>query len=176
MTTFQPRESTVTIYQGDYLDRLRHLQQRHDAALEAEKGATRLLSDVPESAAIREEYDALKAEADETAIELSLFALGRKIWRAQVADHPPRKDHDSDEAMGVNEDTFKDVLVPLALQYPTGHDLHGTQQISDEELDRFSDIDFDRLYYVAFALNRAPASAPKALASPQSQKSDESLS
>lgn len=172
MTTFQPREATVTIYQGDYLDRLRHLEQRHKAALEAEANTTRLSSDIPESVEIRAEYDALKAEADETALDLSLFALGRKVWRALVAEHPPRKDNDSDEAMGVNEEAFKDALVPLALQYPDEHEKFGQEQISEAQLDRLSDIDFDRLYYSAFALNRAPASTPKALALPPSPKKD----
>lgn len=176
MTTFQPREATVTIYQGDYLDRLRHLEQRHKAALEAEANTTRLNSDIPESVAIRTEYDAIKAEADETALDLSLFALGRKVWRGLVAEHPPRKDNDSDDAMGVNEETFKDALVPLALQYPDEHDRSGDEQIGEDELDRLSDIDFDRLYYSAFALNRAPATAPKALASPWSPKNDETSS
>lgn len=172
-TTFQPRSASVDIYQGDYLDRLRHLQQRHEAAVKAEEGTTRLLSETPESHEIFEEYDALKAEAEETALTLVVFALGRKAWRELVAEHPAREGNDTDEAMGVNEETFKDALVPLSLLYPEGHDDFGHEQISEAALDLISDIDFDRLYYSAFALNRAPATAPKALASPWSPKSDE---
>lgn len=162
MSTIQPRTATVDIYQGDYLDRLRHLEQRHAAALKAEGNTTRLASDIPESHAIFEEHAALKDEAEETKIIVTVGALGRKSWRSLVAQHPPRKDNDSDDAMGVNEDSFKEALVPLSVVSP---------EFTDEDFDSLADVDFDRIYYTAFALNRSPAASPKALASPASQES-----
>lgn len=159
MVTIAPRTSVVTIFQGDYLDRIRHLEQRHEAALEAENAATRRLSDGAESNAIAEEHAALVAEAEASAINVTLKALGRKAWRELVALHPPRPEVDSDIAVGVNEETFKDALIAVSIVEP---------ELSEDDLDAISDSDNDRLYYTAFGLNRAPASSPKAL--PASQK------
>lgn len=164
MTIIQPRQATVVIYQGDYLDRIRHLERRYEAALASERGTTRLLDEVPESVDLAAQHKALVAEAEESATTVTLKALGRKQWRALVAANPARDGNKEDEAVGVNEDTFKDVLVPVSILEPL---------LSEEDLDRISDIDFDRLYYTAFALNRSPAASPKALVSPTSPGSDE---
>lgn len=164
MSTIEPRTSVVIIYGGDYLDRLRHLEKRYEAAVKAEQSATRLLADEAQSPAIAAEHEALKAEAEETALHVTLRALGRKAWRALVAEHPPRPSHEGDASVGVNEETFKDALVPASITSP---------ELSEDELDAISDIDWDRLYFTAFALNRSPAASPKALVSPTSQESDE---
>ncbi|MBX3732418.1 MAG: hypothetical protein KF791_07460 [Verrucomicrobiae bacterium] len=44
-----------------------------------------------------------------------LTALPRKKWRAIVAENPPREDNKEDAAVGVNEDTFPDALVPASI-------------------------------------------------------------
>lgn len=164
MSIIQPRTATVTIYQGDYLDRLRHLEKQYEAALTMEKESAALLSDVAESAEIAAEHQQLLAEAQSTALTVTIKALGRKRWRALVAKHPARDGSETDAAVGVNEETFKDALVPESISEPA---------LSAEDLEEISDIDFDRLYYTAFALNRSPASSPKALVSPTSQENDE---
>ena len=163
MTTIQPRTAIVTIYQGDYLDRIRHLEQKYEAALEAEKDTTRTLDEIPESADLREQHTALVAEADKSALHITVKGLGRKQWRTLVAKHKPRPDHKSDEFAGVNEETFKDDLVPASILEP---------ELILDDLDEISDVDFDRLYLTAFGLNRSLTSAPKALASPANQESD----
>lgn len=164
MSVIQPRTATVDIYQGDYLDRIRHLEQRFEAALKSEETTTRTVADQHESAAIAEEHRALVAEAEESKIVVTVGALGRKGWRKLVSEHPPRKNGDateaevaSDAAMGVNEDSFKEELVPLSILSPT---------LTEDDFDSMSDIDYDRIYYTAWALNRAPAASPKALVSP----------
>lgn len=166
MTTIKPRTATVDIYQGDYLDRIRHLEQRYEAAVRAEGKTTRLASEVPESHALFEEHAALVAEAKESSIVVTVGALGRKGWRELVKAHPPREDNDSDEEMGVNEESFKDALVPVSIVSP---------EFTDEDLDNLADVDFDRIYYTAFALNRSPAASPKVLAPPVSQESPTSV-
>jgi hypothetical protein len=171
MTTIKPRTVTVDLYQGDHIDRLRHLEARHKAALAAEGKTKPLASEVPESQIIAEEHAALRAEADEEKLVVVLGALGRKAWRALVKQHPPRKagvngateaQAESDEATSVNEDTFKDELVPLSILSP---------ELTEEDLDALSDGQFDALYLNAFALNRTTGGDPKDLVSPVSRES-----
>lgn len=168
MSTIQPRTATVTIFQGDYLDRIRDLERRAEAAREA-AGRVRTLDEVPEYLQIAKEHDALVAEAEESALHVKVKALRRSEWKALVAEHPPRDGNKSDNAVGVNEDTFKDALVPASIIEPA--------DFSVDDLDELADVDFDRLYYAAFALNRAPGVGPKAgLASRMSQENDETSS
>lgn len=177
MSKIQHRSDVVTIYQGDTLSRLRHLERQYDEAIKAEGQTPLLASEVPESESLLEEHKALKVQAEKTALHVDVFALGRRRYRELVKENPPRKDNDEDQALGVNEDDFKDALVPMSIVYPLDHEKAGEEQLSEDDLDSLSDIDFDRLYYTAFALNRMPSADPKALERPDSRtntKSDES--
>jgi len=172
MPDFTPRSAVVVIYGGDVLDRIRHLEARADAAADAEDAeargraegdkSPRLASDKPASLLLKEEHDLLVAEAEADAVRVKVQALGRKTWRELVAAHPPRKDTKTDEAVGVNEDTFKQPLVEASIVEPS---------MSDGEradfLDNIADVDFDRVYFTAFALNRGVSPDPKALLSSQ---------
>lgn len=160
MSTIQPRTAVITIYQGDHLDRIRHLERKYEAALKAEGDAPRVLSDESQASSLAALHEALVAEAEESAIDVTVTALGRRAWRALVAEHPARDGNKNDAAAGVNEDTFKDALVSASAD------------LAEDDLDQISDVDFDRLYFTAFALNRVPADDPKALASPVSTASD----
>ena len=161
----EPRTAVVTIYGGDYLDRIRHLERKAEAAKDAAEGGAQTLDEVPEYLAIAEEHDALVAEAEEQALHVRLQALGRRAWKALIAEHPPRTDHKGDAVVGVNEDTFKDALVPASVVEP---------ELSADDLDALSDADFDRLYYMAFSLNRGNPAAPKAsLVSRMTQQNSE---
>jgi hypothetical protein len=175
----EQRTAVVTIYGGDYLDRIRDLElkaqateEAHDRAkkAEGESAESRLAVDVPDSTRLAEEHDrivderdALVAEADAQALHVKLRALGRREWRDLVAAHPPRtveKDKvskdvaASDAQSGVNDDTFKDALIAASLIGPEG--------VTFEDLDQLADIDYQRLYVTAFALNRGAAPDPKA--------------
>lgn len=169
MTTIQPRQAVVTIYQGDFIDRIRHLERQALAAVEAEGSAPRMLSEVPESHRIAEEHDELVKEAEESAIHVRVQALGRRAWKALVAEHPPREGNDGDKTVGVNEETFQEALVAVSIAEPV-MDEAGTTQF----IDSVADADFMRIYYTAFALNRTSGGDPKAgLASRLTHKSDE---
>lgn len=164
MTTFEPRTAVVTIFQGDYLDRIRFLEQKYQAAVESEKsGPPRMNDEVPESVGLAEEHKALVAEAEATALNVTLKALGRKAWRALVAQHPPRDGNDEDKAVGVNEETFKDALIAASVVAP---------DLSEDDLDALADTDNDALYYTAFGLNRSRVVGPKVL--PVSQANQQS--
>lgn len=166
MTVIQPRTSVVTIYQGDYLDRIQHLERKAQAAREAADAAPRMNDEVPDYLRLAEEHDALVQEAEESAVRITLRALRRSEWKALVAEHPPRDGNKGDAAVGVNELTFKDALVPASIIEPA--------EFGEDDLDCLSDADYDRLYYTAFALNRGSVAAPKAsLVSRMSRESDE---
>lgn len=191
----QPRTAVVDIFVGDDLDQLRHLERRAEAAKSADS-LPRLGDEVPEYLAIAEQYDALAKVAEERALHVKVQALGRKVWKAVVAQHPPRKVGEtnadgspvtkeqakSDADVGVNEDTFKDALVyggTVELDgSPTPYQSIVEPELSADDLDQLADIDFDRLYYTAFNLNRTPAAAgPKAsLVSRLTPKNDETSS
>jgi hypothetical protein len=163
----QPRTATVVIFQGDYLDRIRLLEQKAQAAKDAEGAAPRRVGSTPEYLQIAEEHDALVQEAEASALRIVVKALRRSEWRALVAEHPPREDNKSDASVGVNEDTFREALVPASIIEPV--------DFTADDLDELSDADYDRIYYTAFGLNRGAVVSPgKAnLYSRLSQESDE---
>ncbi len=192
MSIIKPRTAVVTIYQDDYLDRIRHLEQRAEAARESvDAQLPRIQSEVPEYMRLAEEHDALVKEAEESAVDVRVQALPRKVWKALAAAHPPRvfaedgtvtkADTESDAAAGVNIDAFRDALV-----YGGKITVDGTATsyqsiveptLGSKDIDEFSDIDFDRIYFAAYKLNRIPDSDPKAsLVSRLTPKNDETSS
>lgn len=162
----EARTAVVTIYGGDYLDRIRDLELKAEAAKDAADGTARTLDEVPEYLELAQQHDDLVREAEAQALHVRIRALGRREWRDLVAAHPPRESNKDDALAGVNEDTFKDALVAASVIEPEG--------ITSEDLDRLADIDYDRLYLTAFALNRGAAPDPKAsLVSRLTKTSDE---
>lgn len=184
MSIVEPRTSEVTIYQGDYLDRLRHIELQHKAAIDAEKSGPPLLGgEVALSETLAEEHEALKAEAEKTAIHVRIRAIRRSLYREMADKHPPRKGDDvdpsivlADSKMGVNEKEFRLVLVPAAIvQICVGDETTQWAEMSEgdreEFLDTITEADFELLFSHAFALVNAYGSAPKPLALPASQTS-----
>lgn len=162
MPEFKPRTVTVSIYQGDDMARIGELRQAADIAIQAEQsGLPRTLGEVGATASV-EEHNAFVAEAETRATKVRIQALGRKQWRSLVAAHPPRDGNDEDKAVGVNEETFADALVPASIVEPT----FPTPADMEAFLDALSDAQFNELYLNAFALNRAVGQAPKALSAP----------
>lgn len=168
----EARTAVVTIYGGDVLDRIRHLERQAEAARDAAEDTPRTLDELPEYLTLAAEHDALVKEAEANALHVKVQALGRRRWRQLCEEHPPRKagpnvtDRQAreDAAAGVNEDTFRDALVPLSIVEP---------DLTEDDLDALADVDYERLYLTAFALNRAPATDPKAsLVSRLTQTSD----
>jgi hypothetical protein len=183
MSIVEPRTSEVTIYQGDYLDRLRFLAQRFEEVVKAESKTARTLADVPESDGIADEYDALKAEAEKTAIRVRIRAIRRSQYREMADKHPPRTGDDvdpgivlADSKMGVNEKDFRLVLVPAAIvEVSVGEKSTPWAEMSEDDredfLDTITEADFELLFSHAFALVNSFGSAPKALKLPVSQTS-----
>lgn len=190
MSTIQRRTDVVTIYPGDYLARIRHLERQAEASQAAEAGGGITLDEAPDYLEIAREHDELVKEADERATHIKLQALPRRQWKALCKKHPVRtvekddvteKVAREDAAVGVNEETFKEALV-----FGDTVEIDGQMvpvrsivepALSTEELEELSDADFERVYLTAFALNRVTGGSPKAsLVSRMTQKTDETSS
>lgn len=168
MTTSLRRTATVDIYPGSILAEIRHLENRYELAARTEKlSPPRTNDEIPESVQIIDEHTELVAKAEEVKVSIEVQALPRKQFKALLGEHPPRDEVKTDQEVGVNEETFAEVLVPLSL----------VDQAFVDQLDDLSDVDFERLYLQSFHLNRTPAAAPKALrVSPLNQQNGETSS
>lgn len=178
MTGFQPLTHKVTLYQGDYQQRIQEAASAAELAemrlkREREKpDQVRTLAEIPDIVTLAEEFhaaakvhDDLVAEAEaEGALVVTLRAVGRRKWSELVAAHPPRTEDDvpesvrkSDAELGVNDTALGEELLPLSIAELSDPDL----QVADL-LDMVSSAQFDLLYGTAFALNRGLGSDPKA--------------
>lgn len=174
-TTFEPRTAVVRIFGGDYLDQIRDLEFRAEAAREAEEATgPRLGHETPEYLRLAEEHDALVREAEAQAVDVKIRALGRTEWRQMVVKHPPRAEgsvsdeiHRRDVALGFDQESFADELVPSSVVSPEW-------ARDPAALDTLSDVDFERLWLTALGLNKAVMADPKAsLVSRLTQTSEE---
>lgn len=166
--TMNQRTITVTLYQGDDLDQLGAL---HHAAQQLKPTEGTTVLEQGEYAAAAEAYDTLYEAAKARAVPIELKPLGRKAWQQMVREHPPRDDDDRDQAVGINEDTFREPLLMASIAGPAMSDAERM-----EFLDSLTFAQFDVLYQEAFAANRT-IFAPKAplLGSAHSPSSDETL-
>lgn len=110
--------------------------------------------------AIAQKIEALREQMLEHTVEFRLRAMPRPKWKAFVAEHPPRKAEDGsvderDKWMGINTDTFFDVLVRASIVDP---------QLDDDDwatLDaNLTDRQFDQLSDAAWGLNRREVDVP----------------
>lgn len=169
--TIKRRTATIVIYQGDDLERLSELRREvsvaeakfQEAVLRPRRGG-----DEDPKAAVRaaqQAFDAFVDEAAERAVEVHLQAMGRKPFRALLAEHPARQvegpegkpvDHDDDIDYGANTETMFEPLMAASIMAPAF-----TPPERQAFLDDLSDGDSERLFATAFWLNRSPGGDPK---------------
>lgn len=174
ISPLSPRIHTVTLYQGDDLANLEALAQKVNALREELEDAKKDAKDAPpllngETDPVAEakarladaevEHDNFLAQAEPRAVKIVLRALGRKTFRQLVDSHPPREGNDDDKNAGVNEDTFVEALVPLAIASPT----FSSDAEREAFLDSLTAAQFRSLYLWAYALNTVEGATPKAL-------------
>lgn len=173
------RTSTMLLLTGDYADRLDALYAAAQAAArEDEKSPSpRRLNELTESAALRKEYEDLRAEAEKDAVKVVLHAIGRREWRDLKAKHPPRVEGVSediqraDRLAGVNVDTVEDDLVHASLVEPS----FSSRAAFDEWVnDEISEGDFQAILQRAWMLVNVARVDPKSLAPSQAQTSGQS--
>lgn len=130
--------------------------------------------------AAQDAYDAFVDEAAERAVEVQVRAIGRRRFRELVAAHPPRKvknsegkevTHDDDAPYEVNVETFAPALLGFAEAGEEGvrtilapaEAVKSAKALEDFLEDDLTDGDYDKVFQVAYWINRAPGSDPKEL-------------
>lgn len=141
----KPRTAEVVIPTGDYLDRIRLLERKHDAAQDAYEAALAAYNDATEGGdndratvrrmgepatsplkeradelraevdRIAEQHDALVGEMEAAATRVRVTTVRRRQYRELADAHPPRDGEKGDTALGVNVMTFREALVPAAI-------------------------------------------------------------
>lgn len=160
-----PRTRTVSFYADDFEDRLSALLTEVAALEKHAGGSSRRLVESPELAAKREEFNALRREAQASATVITLRALSRAQWLALKRDHPPRTEgvdddtRKADAAYGLNVEAAEDDLVYAALVSP---EFRSRAAFDEWVNDVLSAAEFGRLAQVAFELI-AVAPDPKSL-------------
>lgn len=130
--------------------------------------------------AAEDAYDAFVDEAAERAVEVQVRAIGRRRFRDLVAAHPPRKvkddegkdvTHDDDAPFGVNVADFAPALLGFAEAGEEGvrtilapaEAVKSAKALEDFLEDDLTDGDYEKVFQVAYWINRAPGSDPKEL-------------
>lgn len=165
--SLKPRTTTVVLFQGDDLDKIRAAQAKVEEATSAamSTGAPKRLGDSPSVVAAVEQYDAFMDECAARGVSIELQAVGRKVWRDILAKHAPRKvtvkdddgvetevPHPDDEGWGFNYETLADDLVPASVVDKTSFD--------EAFLDSLADGDWSKLYSAAVLLNQGAGPDP----------------
>jgi hypothetical protein len=160
------RTTTVHLLTGDYADRLNDLWSAAQNALNDKTPRTALEGDPYEE--LEAEYKALKAEALEAGITVSLTAVGRRVWRGLKEKYPPRVgdgvDPDvakGDRLAGVNTDSVEDDLVSASLVAPE----FKTRADFDDWADTLSEGEWQTLVQRAWELANGARLDPKELPS-----------
>lgn len=185
---FEPETRTVHVYRGDYQSRLARLEAQIMKAARSSDGETVMLDETPENERLRDEYEALAAEAADHRVELVVQALPRRISKALRAAHPPRMVGDDgvsdlqargDMIFGVNEETFKEALVRGGTVEVDGQEVPYASVVSPalspDDFDALSEGAFTTIYAAALDLTYGFSADPKAvsLVSPSIPPSDE---
>lgn len=122
--TVERRKAVVTLYQGDYQARLDDLIDRAAAALRDEAAAGPVRAGQKSKAMqLGREHDALLAEAEAAAVQVTLTEISHAAYQKLADEHPPRTDkdddgkpaHPEDRAHGVNMKSFPGALLRASL-------------------------------------------------------------
>ena len=171
------RTSTIMLLTGDYADRLNALYAEAMRLERSEDTETLLNGEVSAYERVREQYEALKAEAEEQGVKVVLRSLGRRAWRDLKVKHPPRlkgaegvddERAAADRAAGVNVDTVEDDLVYASLIEPE----FSSRAAFDEWADDLAEGDFKTIVLRAWSLVNVAAVDPKSLPASLTRRSD----
>ena len=160
------------IWTGDYAARLDRLRRAVAAAVADE--SPRLLNEGDPAAELAEEYEALKAEAEEKGLRVVLRGLSDIEWDDIADQHPPRTDEtyaDNDKELGFNERTGGRDIIAAALVEPRLTRAEFDQWATDNSLTRG---DIKALLMKAYRLTHGLGlTDPKSLAPLPTRSADE---
>jgi hypothetical protein len=160
-STVQRRTETVYLYQGDDQVALDEALDEYQQAI-VNAGPARLGDTLTTDAAAK--YDKLKDELKERAVPVTVRALGGRAFRKLLAECPPRKGNEADEAAGCDTDKMSEAL----LEYVTDHERTivapalGAKSAVVAWLDDLSDGDYSLIFSAAMRVNRGGQPNPKA--------------
>lgn len=189
------QQFTIPLLTGDYPQRLEDLK---DAAYAARDDKITLYANERHPAEIlAEEHEALRIEAEEAGLVVTLEAVGRKSWRRLKAAHPVRTEPDVDvdtarvdRRAGVNTDTVEDDLLHASVVEPSEYKCAHDQPDQSAACtvgngcstraaytkwagDDLSEGEFQKVLTIAWGLSQTAAVGPKALPSWQTPSDDE---
>lgn len=152
------RTDEVVLYQDEDQRELDRLQRELEGKAMQSPTPTRLGDDDAVVTAAKA-FDAFKDEAAARGVKVALKAMPGRKWRALVAEHPPRKDHDGDADWGFNHLTMADAAVAPCVASIGGQALAGDDL--ESALDSMSDGDFSKIYSHVLRLNTGQGPDPK---------------
>lgn len=109
-------------------------------------------------AEIENQMDAIADQMRESTIQLRFRALPRKDWFGLLEKHPPREGNSQDRALGLNQDSFFDDLIPRSLVDP-----ELDKDTLSELLDLISGADYQNITLAVFSINQHEVSVPFSL-------------
>lgn len=152
-----PERSLRVNLRGDLRAEWDELERQLAEARSAEQGGRRRLSSPASGASeIVERMSALEDEMAGAWLDLRVRALPRREWQALVRSHPPKPDHEGDEAMGVDLEGLMAEAIPRCVADP---------EMDAEDWDaldtHLSSGDYDRLLNIVWEINRSGVDVPK---------------
>ena len=165
-TKIERRRATVTLYQGNYEQELADL---FEAAMTAERletlASSKRANTRSQAGALAKQYDALLAEAESTAVKVTVWALSNSIWGPLADEHPPREDDAEDAKRGLNMKTFPPVLLCAALVAPgeatTVDEFKAQGQTALDDIGDLSRLHYVKIERAAWNVNVGDEDIPK---------------
>ena len=168
------RTKSVLLLGGDYPERLDALYEEARKAEREESRTEPTLDEVSRYGELREQFEALKVEAEQAGTRVVLRSLNRREWRDLKAKYPPRVEGDedlvkADRAAGINTDDAVDDMLYAAITSPE----FSTRAAFDEWVDDLTPAEFEVLSAEAWKLANVARLDPKSLPELPTRSSDE---
>lgn len=164
MTTFEEikaksrlaTKSVPLCLAGDLQAEFEEVQRQQQILKEAQRRGGTLAGSSAELRDLDDKIDLVRAEMQESTQVFTLRAMPAKRYSDLLASHGPRKDHEADQRLGYNGDTFTVGLIQACLIDPA---------LTIPEVEELCDIvtqgQWDKLFIDALYLNARPVDIPR---------------
>lgn len=153
------RTDEVVLYRDEDQRELDRLDRALKTAVASSTTSPLRIGDDTSVAEAAKAFDDFKDEAAPRGTVVAIRAMPGRKWRALVGEHPPRKDHETDEEWGFNHLALADAVVPECVVSIGGQTLTG--DALTDAIDSMSDGDFSRVYSRVLRLNTGQGPDPK---------------
>lgn len=146
-----PEKTVEVCLRGDLVAQVEDLERD----LRDLRTNTQTLADRGKARQLAEQIEQVRAEMQNSSVVFRLRGLNRKQWADLLAAHPPRRNDETDKALGYNTETFFPALIRTCLVEPS---------VDDEQWERLdallSSAQFDALVDAALAVSRRKVDVP----------------